>query len=355
MIRDSSASPADLVVLDSLDLDALCNDTIQKYRRILSTVKPDLSWNRLSDEALLYRLNAVGRSDTDSELHPTAAGLLMFGYHYEIVKEFPYYLLDYREVVGEEPRWIDRVVSDSASWSGNLFDFYFLVADKLTLGIKTPFALDEHMMRIDDTPVHKAVREALINTLIHANYYERRGLVIIKKLRSYDFSNPGGLRIAPEAAIDGGLSDPRNSTVFTMFTLVNIGERAGSGLSNIFGVWKQQNWDTPILSETFNPERTTLKLIMGKSGDIAGKSGDIAGKSGDIREPIRKYQTATEEQRTRIFEFLRTNKKGSNADVCKLLDVKRTRAATLLSQMVEDGLLVAEGEKKGRVYRIRGD
>ncbi|NLV60749.1 MAG: hypothetical protein GXY63_03915, partial [Spirochaetales bacterium] len=95
--------------------------------------------------------------------------------------------------------------------------------------------------------------------------------------------------------------------------------------------------------------------IAGKSGDIAGKSGDIAGKSGDIREPIRKYQTATEEQRTRIFEFLRTNKKGSNADVCKLLDVKRTRAATLLSQMVEDGLLVAEGEKKGRVYRIRGD
>ena len=89
MIRDSSASPADLVVLDSLGLDALCNDTIQKYRRILSTVKPDLSWNRLSDEELLYRLNAVGRSDKDSELHPTAAGLLMFGYHYEIVKEFP--------------------------------------------------------------------------------------------------------------------------------------------------------------------------------------------------------------------------------------------------------------------------
>ena len=346
MIRDSSASPADLVVLDSLTLDALCNDTIQKYRRILSTVKPDLSWNRLSDEALLYRLNAVGRSDTDSNLHPTAAGLLMFGYHYEIVKEFPYYLLDYREVVSEETRWIDRVVSDSASWSGNLFDFYFLVADKLTIGIKTPFALDEHMMRIDDTPVHKAVREALINTLVHANYYERRGLVIIKKLHSFEFSNPGGLRIAPEVAIDGGLSDPRNSTVFTMFTLVNIGERAGSGLSNIFSVWKRQNWDTPILSETFNPERTTLKLIMGKSGDIAGKSGDI-------REPVREYHTATEEQRTRIVEFLKINKSCSNADVCKLLDVKRTRSATLLSQMVEDGLLVAEGEKKGRVYRIK--
>ncbi len=83
------------------------------------------------------------------------------------------------------------------------------------------------------------------------------------------------------------------------------------------------------------------------------KSGDIAGKSGDIREPVREYHTATEEQRTRIVEFLKINKSCSNADVCKLLDVKRTRSATLLSQMVEDGLLVAEGEKKGRVYRIK--
>lgn len=354
MIRDSSASPADLVVLDSFSLDALCNDTIQKYRRTLSTAKPDLSWNRLSDEALLLRLNAIGRSDKNAALHPTAAGLLMFGYHYEIVKEFPYYLLDYREVVDTESRWVDRVVSDSASWSGNLFDFYFLVANKLTFGIKTPFALDEHMVRIDDTPVHKAVREALVNTLVHANYYERRGLVIIKKFLSYDFANPGGLRIAPEFAIDGGLSDPRNSTVFTMFTLINIGERVGSGLSNIFAVWKQQNWDTPILCETFNPERTTLKLVMGKSADIAGKSADITGKSGDISEPTRRYHTATEEQRTRILEFLHTNKSCSNADICRLLDVRETRAKTLLSQMVDDGLLVAEGEKKGRVYRIRG-
>ncbi|MDX9915737.1 MAG: hypothetical protein RBS49_07570, partial [Sphaerochaeta sp.] len=76
----------------------------------------------------------------------------------------------------------------------------------------------------------------------------------------------------------------------TMFTLVNIGERAGSGLFNIFSVWKQQNWDTPILSETFNPERTTLRLIMDKSADISGKSADISGKSADIREPIRKYR-----------------------------------------------------------------
>jgi ATP-dependent DNA helicase RecG len=267
MIRDSSTRAADLVVLDNMSLDVLCSETIEKYRRRLATVKPDLSWNQLSDEELLYRLNAIGRSDKDSFLHPTAAGLLMFGYHHEIVKEFPSYFLDYREVPDENNRWIDRVVSNAGTWSGNLFDFYFMIAEKLMVGIKTPFALDEKMVRIDDTPVHKAVREALVNALVHANYYEDRGLVVIKRQNSFEFSNPGGLRISPEAAINGGLSDPRNSTIFTMFTLINIGERSGSDLSNIFAVWKQQKWIDPYLSETFRPERTTLKLIIEKRAD----------------------------------------------------------------------------------------
>ncbi|AEC02359.1 RNA-binding domain-containing protein [Parasphaerochaeta coccoides] len=353
MIRDSSRSPADLVVLEALGLDALCADTIQKYRRRLATVKPDLSWNQLSDEELLYRLNAIGRSEKDAYLHPTAAGLLMFGYHYEIVKEFPSYLLDYREVTDEESRWVDRIVSNAANWSGNLFDFYFLVAEKLMVGIKTPFALDENMVRIDDTPVHKAVREALVNSLVHANYYERRGLVVIKRKNSFEFSNPGGLRICPEAAIDGGLSDPRNGTVFTMFMLINIGERADSGLSNIFAVWKQQKWIEPILSETFNPERTALNLVMGKaSGEkVAIKSGDkkVAIKSGD-----KELGKKTEEQRNQIIEYLRKNKECTNAIVCELLNIRESRARIILGQMVEDGLLVAKGENKGRVYRIAG-
>ena len=34
--------------------------------------------------------------------------------------------------------------------------------------------------RIDDTPVHKALREALANCLINADYYGTRGVVIKK-------------------------------------------------------------------------------------------------------------------------------------------------------------------------------
>ena len=35
----------------------------------------------------------------------------------------------------------------------------------------------------------------------------------------------------------GGESDPRNKALMKMFNLINIGERAGSGVPNIFNVW----------------------------------------------------------------------------------------------------------------------
>ena len=51
--------------------------------------------------------------------------------------------------------------------------------NRIAQDIKVPFKLTG-TDRIDDTPMHKALREALANALIHADYYDRRGLVIQK-------------------------------------------------------------------------------------------------------------------------------------------------------------------------------
>ena len=52
-------------------------------------------------------------------------------------------------------------------------------------------------------------------------------------------ANPGGFRIEIDAAKSGGVSDPRNGTMLKMFNLIDIGERAGSGIPNIFRVWRE--------------------------------------------------------------------------------------------------------------------
>ncbi|AKN32850.1 transcriptional regulator [Clostridium carboxidivorans P7] len=93
----------------------------------------------------------------------------MFGNEWDITKEVPEYFLDYREKSDNaaEVRWEDRVTSQDGTWSGNIFDFYFKVINKLTSDINIPFKL-KGIVREDDTSVHKALREALANALIHA-------------------------------------------------------------------------------------------------------------------------------------------------------------------------------------------
>ena len=52
-------------------------------------------------------------------------------------------------------------------------------------------------------------------------------------------------------------TDSRNKTLMKMFNLINIGERSGSGVPNIFNTWNDQGWKEPVIEERFDPDRTT--------------------------------------------------------------------------------------------------
>lgn len=58
----------------------------------------------------------------------------------------------------------------------------------------------------------------------------------------------------------GGISDPRNKSIMKMLNLISIGERAGSGVPDIYSIWSQKGWENPIVEEQFGPDRTTLML-----------------------------------------------------------------------------------------------
>lgn len=120
----------------------------------------------------------------------------------------------------------------------------------------------EGITRVDDTPVHKAIREILLNTLANADYYGRCGVVIKKYKNRFTLENPGTFRISIKEAIDGGVSDPRNATILKMFSMIDIGERAGSGIPGVVAVWNKAFGISPEYSQRTNPDRimTTLKL-----------------------------------------------------------------------------------------------
>ena len=345
MVRDAAVKTQDMIVLDNMGLDVFDYDSVKRYRLRMKNYRPGHVWEELEDVDFLYRLTAVGRAE-DGTLHPTTAGLLMFGYEYEIVKEFPMYFLDYQEQMDPNTRWTDRIVSTSGDWSGNVYDFYFRVYNKITQDIKIPFKL-EGGDRIDDTPVHRALREALANCLINADYYGRQGVVIVKKKDIITLSNPGEFRVEVKTAISGGVSDPRNSALIKMFNLIEVGERAGSGIPNIFNVWNKQGWELPTITENFDPERITLSLVLEKP---AIKTGD---KKPAIKTGDKKTTTKTEVHRKLIVEYLTVHACAKSNDISELLDLSTTRTKEILSKMIEDGIIVAEGSNKNRTYRLK--
>lgn len=115
-------------------------------------------------------------------------------------------------------------------------------------------------MRVDRVDVHDALSEAVANALVHANYYGKRGIVIIKHGKQISISNPGTIRITKEEFYAGGNSDPRNPNLLKIFGFVNVGERAGSGVDKIMTAWEEQYWTKPRYEISIKAERITLYL-----------------------------------------------------------------------------------------------
>ena len=196
----------------------------------------------------------------------------MFGDEFNIVRYFPEYFLDYREMLDPTIRWTDRLQFSSGEWSGNIYDFYFRVYN----------------------------------------------------------------------------SDPRNKALMKMFNLINIGERAGSGVPNIFNVWEDEGWIEPVIEEKFDPDRTILTLeFKKKSGDkkATKKSDD---KKATKKSDGKKVTKKTQAQYDKILDFMEFDKEYSLQEFCELLDLKETRTKAILKQLNE--YIEPIGSTKNRKY-----
>ena len=86
---------------------------------------------------------------------------------------------------------------------------------------------------------------------------------------------------------------------------LSAGERAGSGIPNIYHVWESQGWKEPAIVEGFEPERITLALSVEKIGD--------------------KKSVIKENTKTQIIEFLTDHSTAKMSEITESIGLKSSR------------------------------
>lgn len=263
MLADRSEEPADRQILEHFGLEDLDLPSLQQYRHRFASHKPTHPWLSEDDRTLLEKLGGWRRDRRTGTQGLTLAGLLMFGREEALHEALPSYQVDYREKLSDDPavRWTDRLTLDG-TWAGNLFQFYLRVIQRLPSELKLPFQLDAELFRKGETVVHEAIREALVNALIHADYLGQGGVVVEKYRDRFEFSNPGTLLVSFEQLMRGNVSECRNKALQTMFMLIGAGEKAGSGVDKIRCGWESQHWRQPRITELGKPTRVHWLLPM---------------------------------------------------------------------------------------------
>ena len=262
MIRDSNDAGNDGSLLEGYTFEYIDEDSVRSYRTEFEIKNPEHVWNTADNKQFLTNLGCYTKNRVSNKEGLTLAGLLMFGKGLPIRERFDNIRMDYIDKTNILPgmRWSDRVTYDGR-WENNLYNFFKIVIRKLTSDLKRPFVLDG-LTRVDDTPVHKAVREAVTNMIIHSDYLMNGILKVEKCDNCLKISNPGNLKLPVAIIYKGGNSRARNPRMQNILRMIGYGDNIGSGFPTILDAWKKENWRKPDLREDANLHQVDLDLWM---------------------------------------------------------------------------------------------
>lgn len=334
MIRNSR-DDLDSELLNGYDVSDLDEESIHKYRESLSS-NSQINYASMTNVDLLKNLGAMKKDrNDDGNYKLTIGGLLFFGKYNSITDEFPHFHLDYfnKTDFNDEDRWIDRVATGDPRYPDmNIFKFYLVVLEKLRLTVKEKFSLNQNLARSTSEDVEISLREALTNALIHADYFSELPIKITAYNNSYEFFNPGSMKISVEEFARGGDSRPRNNVITTLFRRAGYSERAGSGGPKIFQVATENKFRMPeVKKEDFT---TTLKLWK---VDIVNSHPDLGNEEKNI------------------LSYITKNGAANLPEIMRILNMTRYHALKATHSLLEKNLLEVKGKGRATHYSLPTD
>lgn len=203
--------------------------------------------------------------------------------------------------------------------------------------------------RIDETPVHKAVREAFVNLIIHADYLMDAGVLkVIKRSDEFEFTNPGILKLPLEDIYRGGNSKSRNPHMQTMLRLVGFGDNAGSGFPTILDTWKKEGWVKPELMEDTNLNQVTLLLKM--VGDVE--------KQEEIKIAQKNERKMSDKENDFLEKLIKTLEEDEFVTTNHMSNITGIPVSTVrryMKKFCELDIINSQGKNKSTKYYLKND
>lgn len=259
----NSQEETDNELLKNYDIGDLNIEDLENYKNALYRQTENEKYLTMKYEDLLMEIGAMRKDrQGDGKYYLTVGGLLFFGKTNAITDRFPGFQLDYFEKESSlTTDWKDRISSGDFSYSEmNVYRFFRLVMEKMQITVKDEFMLDNITKRRlpFKTDLLTSVREALVNSLMHAYYDSDTSIKITSYPDYYEFINPGKMRITVEEFIHGGNSDIRNHIMSSIMRRIGISEKAGSGGPRIFDIASRYKLKFPeIIREQ---DRTVVRI-----------------------------------------------------------------------------------------------
>lgn len=340
MLRDACDDGNDRMFLEHYTMDDIDIPTLEAYRNMFRVANLEHVWNGLDHTEFLKQLGGYTVNRASGKEGLTMAGLLMFGKGLPVRERFDNLRMDYIDksnLVGDQ-RYSDRLTYDG-TWENNIFNFLRLVLPRLTRDLPRPFKMNG-IVREDDTPQKKAVREAFTNMIIHADMMIGSGLLRVEKYDDkFVLTNPGLLKLPLEQIYAGGESKARNQRMQHMLRMIGYGENLGSGFPLILNAWHEKHWLKPQLIE--QPELMQVKLEL----KIVNAENLTAPQRGR-KEGQKEGQKELSSRQLEIIHLLEKTPTATMSQIAEVMAITYRTVRRDMEYLQKSGIISREGGRK---------
>lgn len=235
-----------------------------------------------------------------------------------------------------------NVFKDRREFSGSLMQQLNDVYDYIDFHNQT-HATFRKLLRIDtrDYP-EVAVREALLNTLVHRDYSFRASTLISIYDDRIEFVSIGGL--LPGLELDDlmmGVSVCRNPHLANVFYRLQLIEAYGTGMKKIMGAYANA-----LVQPKIKTTNNAFKIIL--------PNVNFTPKAAEVHKDFEKAANlALDSNEEKVLQFLREHLMITRKETQTLLEVSQSTAGRILKAMVDSGRIKQIGGSRTTRYELR--